>query len=178
MGSDRLNWHVITGPPCSGQSATIDALAARGFRVRREIARNYIEEELRKGRTLAELRCDISSFQLEILQRAIESEAGQPFDQLFLDRAVPDSLSYFRLHSLPTTNYYKLVPKAPRYGKVFIMRPVPDYQLDYARAESLQERNALFDLLWEIYERTGAEVHEVPVMSVEERVSFILRCLD
>ena len=80
MGGDRLNWHVITGPPCSGKSATIDALAARGFRVRREIARDYIEEELRAGRTLGELRRDISSFQprLSVRVRAYLQRAKAP----------------------------------------------------------------------------------------------------
>ncbi len=51
-------WHVITGAPCSGKTTVIRDLERRGFRVVHETARAWIEEELQKGRTMAEIRRD------------------------------------------------------------------------------------------------------------------------
>jgi predicted ATPase len=57
---------------------------------------------------------------------------------------------------------------------VFILEPIPDYLPDYARAETVQERDALLHSLREIYSEIGAEVYRVPILQFEQRVAFIL----
>ena len=77
---------------------TVELLAQRGLRVRSEIARAYVDEEILNGRTIQEIRSDMRRFQCEILRWALASEAALPRDELaFFDRGVPDSLAYFML---------------------------------------------------------------------------------
>ena len=61
---------------------TVELLAQRGLRVRSEIARAYVDEEILKGRTIQEIRSDMRRFQCEILRRALASEAALPRDEL------------------------------------------------------------------------------------------------
>src|SRR4051812_24317278 len=49
VSDGRDQWYVITGPPCCGKSTTVELLAQRGFRVRPEIARAYVDEEILKA---------------------------------------------------------------------------------------------------------------------------------
>ena len=46
----ETNWYVITGAPSSGKSSVIRELENLGYRVVHEVARAYIEEELKKGK--------------------------------------------------------------------------------------------------------------------------------
>ena len=57
---------------------TVELLAQRGLRVRSEIARAYVDEEILKGRTIQEIRSDMPRFQCEILRRANYETASGP----------------------------------------------------------------------------------------------------
>jgi hypothetical protein len=61
------NWHVITGAPCSGKTAVIEALARQGYRIVPEIARSYIESRLACGATLNAIKADALAFESHIL---------------------------------------------------------------------------------------------------------------
>ena len=144
MSEGRERWYVITGPPCCGKSTTVELLARRGFRVRTEIARDYVNEEISKGRTLQDIRSDIRKFQLEVLLRARASEEALPKDELiFLDRGTPDSLAYFRLHGIPIEPHMDHI-RASKYARVFFLDAIGEYQTDYARIESPGERLLTF----------------------------------
>src|SRR3954471_13326007 len=173
---DREAWYVITGPPCSGKSTTIDLLQGRGNRVRPEIARQYVEEEVARGWTVAELRSNPQRFQLEVLRRAVASEAVAPkHESMFFDRGVPDSLSYFRFYGIAASSYYHLISAPPKYGKVFILEFIPEYHVDGIRTENLDDCNLLSDLLRDVYAELAVDVQYVPFLAPDERVDFILR---
>ncbi|ACA15593.1 conserved hypothetical protein [Methylobacterium sp. 4-46] len=175
MSDSRNRWHVITGPPCCGKSTTIDLLAARGFRVRTEVARAHLDEALRAGRSVHEVRARPEEFQVSVLMRALAVERSLPPEELiFFDRGVPDSLAYFRLHGLPEADYMSRIAAA-RYRTVFYLEPLSDYVTDYARVESRHERDRLADLLWRAYADLAFDVVRVPVLPAQERIDFILR---
>ena len=174
MSRGRDQWYVITGPPCCGKSTTVELLAQRGFRVRSEIARDYVDQELSKGRKIQEIRSDMQSFQCEVLMRALASEEALPEDKLiFLDRGIPDSLAYFKLHGIPAEPYMKQISSS-KYRKVFYLDPLDDYKIDYARIESSGERDQLALLLWKAYSDLELCVERVPALAREERVDYIL----
>jgi len=57
------NWHVITGAPCTGKTTILHVLAKKGYRVEYEAARDYIDEQLKLGKTLAKIRGNEFLFQ-------------------------------------------------------------------------------------------------------------------
>ena len=178
MSEGRDQWYVITGPPCCGKSTTIELLAQRGFRVRPEIARAYVDEEISKGHKIQEIRSDMRRFQCDVLRRALASEEALPRDQLiFLDRGIPDSFAYFMLHGVPLGPYIRHIGSS-KYRRVFYLDPLDEYQTDYARIESSGERDQLAQLLWKAYSDWGFCIERVPALTKLERVDYILARLD
>jgi predicted ATPase len=166
---------VITGAACSGKTTLIDLLADRGFQTVPEIPRQYIEREVAKGRTLDEL------FGSEADERAItdmqrRTERGlQATDIVFLDRALPDFLWFWRLFGMDPN---ELLAECfhHRYASVFILDLLP-LQLDGARIED-EAYTVLYDeWLVRDYSALGYRVVRVPVLSPEERLAFVLESL-
>jgi predicted ATPase len=170
------NWYVITGAPCSGKTAVIRELEKRGFRVVHEVARAYIAEELKKGRKLEEIKADVLSFERHILDRKIKIEASLPKDAvIFLDRAVPDSIAYFTLEGLNSTQPLEK-SKTVRYKKVFRLERLV-FEKDLVRAEDESIATQLDRLIEDSYRMLGYDMVHVPVLSIKDRTEFILQRL-
>lgn len=175
--TDSPPWYVITGGPSSGKTTTIDLLRARGFHVTHEQASDIISEELAKGRTLLEVRADGDWFQQEILKRQLEDEATLlPDETVFLDRGVPDGLGYERFLKLKSNPELHHASKSARYRKVFLLECLP-VKLDWNRHEDAQVQQEIHDVIRETYLELGFDLVDVPALSPEERVEFILERL-
>ena len=61
------NWYVITGAPSSGKTTIVKLLKSKGYIVLYEAARIYIDQELKKGKTIQKIRKDEGKFQKESL---------------------------------------------------------------------------------------------------------------
>ena len=93
----KANWYVISGGPSSGKTTTVTLLRERGYHTTIENARHYIDIQRQLGRTLEEIRKNQAGFQLAVLKLQIKQEQSLPPDELvFLDRAIPDALAYYR----------------------------------------------------------------------------------
>jgi predicted ATPase len=172
--NDNERWYVITGPPCCGKSTTIELLANRGFMVRPEVARAYIDEETLRGRKIQDIRSDMHGFQSEIMRRAIASELSLTKDEpVFLDRGVPDSLAYFLLYGISPEPYVSYI-RSSQYRKVFYLDPPDAYATDYARIESAGERDRLARLLWTVYTDLGFCIERVPALPELDRIEYVL----
>jgi predicted ATPase len=96
------NWYVITGDPGSGKTTTVDLLSARGYKTTIEHARHYFDTKRSIGKTVEEVRRNKEAFQLGVLSMLVEQEKRlSPDDVVFLDRAIPDALAYYRFLHLP-----------------------------------------------------------------------------
>jgi predicted ATPase len=173
----ETNWYVITGGPGSGKTTTVNLLSVRGYKTTIEHARHYIDTQLIKGRTVDEVRKNQREFQLGILEMQIEQEASlQPNEIVFLDRAIPDALAYYRFLNLPADEKLVTSLTGAFYKKVFILDTLPLIN-DYARREDEKDQKRIHELLTSVYESLPFPVVHVPVLTPEERVSFILKNL-
>ena len=98
----QTNWYVITGGPSSGKTTTVNLLKERGYITTFEHARHYLDTQRLKGKTIEDVRKQQREFQLGVLDMQIEQENQILPDVLvFLDRAIPDALAYYRFLNLP-----------------------------------------------------------------------------
>lgn len=173
----KTNWHVITGAPCSGKTSVIKALARAGYSVVHEAARAYIDEELKRGRRIDEIKSDEQTFEDRILKRKVQIEISlATASTVFLDRAIPDSIAYYRLAGLnPEVPVKK--SRIFRYRNVFLFERLA-FVGDPVRSEDDATAQQLEMLLNECYQELGYRVLRVPLLSVPERVDFILENLE
>jgi predicted ATPase len=173
----QTNWYVITGGPSSGKTTTVNLLKERGYITTFEHARHYLDTQRLKGRTVEETRKNQREFQLGVLDMQIEQENEISPDVLvFLDRAIPDALAYYRFLNLSLDEKLIEALQTVSYKKIFILDPLP-LKNDYARNENEQSQKKIHELISEVYESLPFPVVHVPVLSVEERVDFILKNL-
>ena len=167
-------WHVLTGAACSGKTTLISMLAQHGFPIIPESARQYFDLELASGRTLAEIRADGPALQRGIAARQLALErAGQPNRTTFLDRAIPDSLTFYRVYGLDPN---EILPECfhHRYARVFLLERLPFQRDQTLGPEDFATSDFLNEWLVRDYEALGYPVVRVPVVPPQERLAFIL----
>lgn len=177
MAEKAERFLVLTGGPGSGKSTLIDALERAGFSRSLEAGRGVIQDQVSIGgpavpwdnRTLfAELMLcwEMRSY------RMAEQQTGP----IFFDRGVPDVIGYLRLSELPVPAYFKKAAGIFRYNRrVFIAPPWREiFQQDRERKQDFEEAVRTFQTLAVTYQDLGYELVELPRVSVEERVRFVL----
>jgi len=172
----RTNWHVITGASSSGKTTLIDRLSEQGFRTVPEAGRQFFEKELAKGRSIEEIRQDRAAMTRQIYALWLKlNQKLQPGELMFLDRGLPDALSFYRFAGM-NPNQILLDCFQHRYASVFILDRLP-YQQDGIRGGD-DTSAAYFDSWMERdYSALGYEIVRVPVIPPDERTAFILGSL-
>ena len=170
------NWYVITGAPSSGKTTVIDRLARLGHRVKPEVARAYIDQRLAAGETLVAIKADPLAFERHILLTKVDIEKRLPPSQpIFLDRAVPDSIAYFRLEDLSPEEPLALSRRV-RYKRIFLFEHLP-FEKDHVRWEDRDQALRLEAMLAQAYADLGYDVIRIPVMPVARRTDAVLQHL-
>lgn len=173
MAEQAPPWYVLTGGPCAGKTTTIDELARRGHPVLAEPARLIIDEKLAAGKTAEQIFSD-PDWLPSIVRRAYTQERTVPHDRLhFFDRAIPDSLAYYRLAHRDVEQFFRDAMNEIRYRKVFLLDLV-EYRNDEGRPETPEQAAIIHGAIREAYVDQGYEIVEVPVIPVAERADFIL----
>ena len=173
----QTNWYVITGGPSSGKTTTVNLLKERGYITTFEHARHFLDTQRLRGKTIEEVRKQQREFQLGVLDMQIEQENQiSPDVQVFLDRAIPDALAYYRFLNLPEDEKLTETLRTVSYKKIFILDCLPLVN-DYARTEDEAAQKKIHALLVEVYESLRFPIVQVPVLQPEERVDFILKNL-
>ncbi len=152
-------------------------LRYRGYITTIEHARHYLDTQRLKGKTIEEVRKNQLEFQLGVLDMQIEQENQISPDVLvFLDRAIPDALAYYRFLNIPEDEKLTKALLTVSYKKIFILDCLP-FVKDYARTEDENAQKKIHLLLTEVYESLHFPVIHIPILPPEERVDFILKNL-
>ena len=172
----KTRWYVITGAPCSGKTSVISRLEQLGYGVVHEVARAYIDAQMAKGKTLEQIKADVSAFERHILVAKVKLEAQlERNDIIFFDRAVPDSIAYYKLCGLDPSEPWQM-SRAVRYQKIFLFERLT-FLSDPVRSEDEKTAVRLNDLIAESYRALGYALIDVPLLSVKGRTEFILKRL-
>jgi predicted ATPase len=170
----QTNWHVITGAACTGKTTLINQLAEKGYQTFHETAREFFEIELAKGRTLEEILEKGLAVQKSIFEMQLTLEhAMQSIDFAFLDRAIPDSLTFHRIFGYDPN---ELLPECfhYRYASVFILDRLSLQREETLGPEDDASSRFLDEWLVRDYNALGYKIVRVPALSPQERLSFIL----
>lgn len=168
-------WTVITGQPCSGKTTVIDRLKAQGYQISEEVARQFYLHLLdhHDKKKLLDNRVTLQKQILDI-ELARENHLD-PASVIFFDRAIPDSIAYYRMiGEIP--EFVIKAAKRFRYRRVFFLDPL-SFSTDRVRRENHEVANRLGRYIYDAYVELGYDLVRVPVLPVAERVSFILESL-
>ncbi len=174
----NTKWIVITGAPSSGKTSVINDLRARGYAIEPEVARKYIEACLAQGLSMMDIRKDHGHMlQSQILRLKQERESAlDPAACVFMDRGLPDSVTYFRIAGMDTA----IAEQASRtfsYAAVFLFDRLPLVD-DGIRVEDARQADEIDRMLMQDYKALCYAPVRVPVIPVEDRTDFILGFLD
>jgi predicted ATPase len=155
-----------------GKTSVLEVLAAAGYPVVRETARDVIEEQQALDSEILPWR-DKPAFQRRVLEIQLAREASVAGSPVFLDRGIPDGIAYLRLDGLP------VFPELLRYSKgrytgVFLLEAATGYQKDAVRFEDEETARRIHSLVEETYRSLGYRIVTVPAMPIGERVAMIL----
>ena len=167
-------WHVLTGGPSSGKTTTVNLLHARGYATTMEYARHYIDLQRISGRSIRQIRDRQAQFQRAVVAMQIQQERDlDPAQTVFLDRALPDSLAYYRFLGIDPDPALRDAVTQARYATVFLLDLLP-LAPDYARTEDAAAQQRLHELIGQVYRELPFPVVTVPALPPDERVQFIL----
>ncbi len=171
---------VITGAPGTGKTTLIKALKNEGFLCFDEISRAIINEYQLEGipnpfKTHAVQFSD-RLFTGRVQQFTVAKNSSQK--TAFYDRAIHDVIAYLQHTKSTIPNHYIATAKKNTYTSIFITPPWEAiYTKDNERFESFEEATKIHKSLINTYRNFGYTPIEIPLESVSNRVSFILKKL-
>jgi len=131
---------------------------------------------LKKGKTIEQIKADELAFERHILYKKIKIEESLPKKEIiFLDRAVPDSIAYFKSAGLNPNEPVKK-SKLVRYKKIFLFERL-EFEKDRVRSENQLKAAEIELLLEKAYQMLDYDIVYVPVLSIQKRTDFILQHL-
>ena len=166
---------IITGAPCTGKTTILQTLAKMGYSTFDEVAREVIKQELHKGSDVLPWQ-NINAFSKAVLPFQINNFKKAVEGLNFYDRGILDIAAYQEKSNQAIFEELEKAIKEHRYHeKVFITPPWKEiYVNDNERKESFEDAMEIHDYLVKVYTENNYQLIEIPKMSLEERLRFVL----
>lgn len=170
---------VITGGPGFGKSVLIEKLLELGYRVGSEFARQLITRQISEGGDILPWK-DIAEFEKRVTEKRVEFLKSVDIDSIaFSDRGLPDQAAFSMYKGKEISPQLNLALEENRYAKkVFLTLPWPQiFQNDQIRTETFEEAERIHQFIVKAYLNYGYELIELPFVSPDKRIEFILKSL-
>jgi predicted ATPase len=174
---DCDRFFILTGGPGSGKSSLIDALERLGYSRSIEAGRGIIQDQVDIGGQALPWRDRVLFAELMLSWEMRSYHLAQQHPgAVFFDRGVLDVAGYLRMSGLPVAPHVVKAAEEFRYNRrVFVAPPWKEIlHPDQERKQDFDEAVRTYDALTATYKEFGYELVEVPRVSVEERVRFVL----
>lgn len=170
---------IITGGPGTGKTTLLKLLGEKGFPCHEEVSRRTIKEQLELGTDLVPWE-DLVNFSYLVNKGQVEQYDSAEKDICnFYDRGVPDVLAYLRKDGVHEEKLENIAKEYPYHPTIFILPPWSEiYGTDNERREDLKAMKQIHAKLEEVYTDLGYIVKQVPKLSPEERLNFVLKELN
>jgi len=172
-------FYVFTGGPGSGKTTVLNALARLGYCVVPEGGRAIIKEQVAQQGEALPWKNKQLFFELMLTQSLQEYKQQPTEGVVFFDRGVLDSIGYAQLEQLSIKPEHEALARDIQDAKtVFLFPPWQAiYTQDTERKQTFEIAIQTYDVMKKIYVEWQYQVVEVPCVSVDERVKFILEYL-
>ena len=172
----KVNYHILSGAMGAGKSAVLSKLRDTGIHCVPEPAREILaEQRLIKATGVPEKNAEL--FSVLMLSRSIHNyhENSDVANAVLFDRGIPDMVAYARLFRLDETSYANAAEEFRYNPKVFYFPAWEEiYTNDSERKMSFEDAEAFGAMARSIYEKLGYHILDVPRVSLDERVQFLL----
>ncbi len=171
--------YVITGGPGFGKTILIDELHKLGYRTGSEVARQIIAAQIAEGGDKLPWMDSVGFEKMVMKDRIYFLQQTDIKCIAFSDRGLPDqaAFSWYKGKEISEPLSVSLIEN--RYAKkVFVTPPWREiYRKDQIRKETYEEAVKIHDFVVKAYLEFDYELIDLPRVSPDERIKFILKSL-
>jgi predicted ATPase len=168
--------YIITGAPGTGKTAIIDTLKKEGHSCAEEISRTIIIEQITNGGDALPWK-NLAAFSQQVIALRKLQHTNAPQGRThFFDRGIIDVIAYLKHDKLAVNNEIMEMVKQFPYNKTVFYTPIwaEIYTNDSERKEDIITAKNIENVLLTTYQSFGYNLVEVPKLTVNERIAFIL----
>ena len=170
---------VITGGPGFGKTTVLNLLTEKGFPVGSETARELLDKNFTKVPTTerrkfpSDFERSVANERINFLQSIVQNTIA------FADRGLPDQIAYSWYKRKEPSAFIEQAASTHKYAPfVFVTPPWQEiFVRDEIRKETFVEATEIHGLILKSYLKFGYKIIDLPLVSPELRVKFILEFL-
>ena len=168
---------VITGTSGTGKTTLIEHLRGLGYVIFDEPTRVILNEQMAvNGAGVPSKNPQLFlDLMLQYCVRCIDQARMPRPGNIFFDRGIPDIVAYAIRFGVSPAPFITAARLHTYNSRVFVLPPWREiFVTDNLRGKTFEEYSAFHDHIVHAYQEQGYQLIDVPLMSVEDRVSFVL----